>query len=232
MFVSMLRLIVGLLTTYPAVTFAQLRISANPQLVRYEYATPGDALRATEIMDTAHASERQLASATLLSSGELRFVRMIEIDREANTQVETVINSKGQKAEFRRAPTSDLSGGERMRGMGVLTISGASVKMIPKDAETATGRQVVKTMLSAWDPTELKGLESLYEKTVGCGLLVGKGVLLPIMFGEPSTCECEPELLEARPDPKRDQSFLAIEPELAEWLNSPATLMTRGHFKR
>lgn len=228
----MLLLIFGQLAPRTAVTPAQFRIGDKPRLVRYEYIAQGEALRATEIMDTAQAGERRLVSATLLSSGELRFVRMIEIDKHANRHIETIINTKGQKAAFRRGPDSDLTEDESSRGMGVLTIGGASVKITPKDAETATGRRRVRAMLTAWDPAELKGLAILYKKTVSCGMLVGKGVLLPIMLGEPAADGCEPGMVETRPDPRRDQEFLAIVPELVEWLRTPATLMTRGHVKR
>lgn len=230
MFFSVLLLILGASTLSTVLTPAQFTIGDKPQLVRYEYAAVGEPLRATEIIDIAHADERRIASVTLLSAGEIRFVRLLEIDRNAYRHLEIIINAKGQKASFRRAPGSDPTDAERARGMGILTIGGTSVKIIPKDAETTTVRRKVKALLLAWDPAELKGLEILYKKTVACGLdvvHVGKGVLLPIMFGEPPADGCEPGIREARPDPKRDQQFIAIVPDLAEWLRTPATLMTK-----
>jgi hypothetical protein len=226
-FFSLPLLILRALTPCTVLTLGQFTIGDKPQLLRYDYVAEADALRATEIIDVAHAGERRTASVTLLSAGEMRFVRMLEIDRDAFRHIEIIINAKGWQASFSRAPDSDLTAAERMRSVGVLTINGSSVKIRPKDAETATARLKVEAMLSAWDPTQRRALEILYKKTAACGLRVGKGALLPILFGDPPAGGCEPGMLEAQPDPKRDQEFVAIVPGLAEWLKTPATLMTK-----
>jgi hypothetical protein len=226
-FFSMPLLILLASTPATVLALAQFTIGDKPQLIRYDYAAEGESSRATEIINIAHAGERRTTSVTLLSAGELRFVRMLEIDRDAFRHIEIISDAKGRLASFSRAPDSDLTEAERMRGVGVLTIDGASVKIKPKDAETATIRRKVEAMLSAWDPTQRRALEILYKKTAACGLRVGKGALLPILFGDPPAGGCEPGMLEAQPDPKRDQEFLSIIPELAEWLKTPATLMTK-----
>lgn len=208
-------------------------IDDNPRLVRLEYAADGEALRATEIKDMAHVSDwRRVVSVNLFSAGEIRFVKMNEIDRRDNRRIEIIINDRGQKAEFRRAPDSHLTNEERTRGVGFLTISGASFKFIPEDAETATVRRQISAMLSAWDPAERGALEILYKKTMACGLPVGGGVLLAILFGDPPVGGCEPGMLEAQPDPKRDQTFLTIVPQLAGWLKTPAKLVTKSGSPR
>jgi hypothetical protein len=203
----------------------QVTIDGNPRLFRREYAE-GERLRATEIADIAHVSDWQrVVSVTLFSSGEMRFVKLNEIDHRDNRRIETIVNDRGQKAEFRRAPDSDLTDDERVCGAGILTISGASIKITPEDAEIATFRRKVSAMLSAWDPAEREALEILYKKTMACGLSVGGGVLLPILFGDPRGLACEPGMLEAWPDPKRDEEFLTVVPELADWLKTPARLL-------
>jgi len=203
------------------------KLGEQPRLIRREFSADGEPLRATEIADIAHVSDWQrVASVSLFSSGQIRFVKLNEIDHRDNRRIETIINERGQQAEFRRAPDSSLTKVERKAGAGFLTIGGASIKFTPAAAGTDTFRRKVSAMLSAWDPAEREALEILYKKTLACGLSVGGGVLLPILFGDPPAGGCEPGMVEARPDPERDQKFLTIMPELAEWLRTPARLMT------
>jgi hypothetical protein len=220
-------LILAALIHFSVLAAPQVRLSERPRLIRKEYAAAGERLRATEIVDIAHLRDgRRVVSIGLYSSGEMRFVTLHDIDRRTDRRVETIIDDKGDKAEFRRTPDSPLTDADRQRGAGVLTINGASMEIIPEEARTPAVRRKVQAMLSTWAPADREALEVLYKKMVGCSLDVGLGALLPILFADPGAVGCEPRMLQAPPDPKRDQEFLTILPELADWLKTPATLVT------
>lgn len=226
---SKLLLILAALIRFNVLAAPPVTLSERPRLIRKEYAAAGERLRATEIVDIAHLRDgRRVVSVSLFSSGEMRFVTMNDIDRRADRRVETIIDDKGDKAEFQRTPDSPLTDAERKRGAGVLTINGASINIIPEEARTPAVRRKLQAMLSTWDPAEREALEVLYKKMRRCSLDVGLGALLPILFGDPGAIGCEPRMLEAQPDPKRDQEFLTIVPELVDWLKTPATLVTKS----
>jgi hypothetical protein len=211
---------------------AQVTPSEEPQLFRYDFADAAKHLRATMISDLSQMHEKdRVVSFSLLSSGGMRFIKINEIDRRANLRIETIVNAKRQKVEFRRDANTELTAGERRSGAGMLTLGGRSVKITP-NAETTAMRREVRLMLSAWDPREREALEVLYKETMACGLHAGFGVLLPILFGGARGGGCQPGMREADPDPAWDREFVAIVPELAEVLKKPAMLVTNSGAPR
>jgi hypothetical protein len=220
------------LPTLAFCVLAQVTLSEKPHLIRYDYSAAREHLRTAMLRDEAHVEDwRRVVAVTLLSSGKRRFVKMDEVDLRDHRRIETIINDKKQRAEFRRDPGSNLTAAEREAGAGILTLGGRSIKLTPR-AETASIRGEINAMLAAWDPHEREALEILYKKTLACGLHAGMGVLLPILFGDPPAGGCEAGMLEADPDPTWDRKFLTIAPELAEWLKTPAKLITNSGAPR
>ena len=204
----------------------QFRVGDAAHLFRSDYVDDAKQLRVTHIVDAAHVHEDRVLSISLFSAGDMRFVWLLRKDRHAGQHVETIVSDKGQRVEFHRTANSDLTPKDHSRGAvgaGVLTIDGESMKITLATAGVATVPDRVAAMFSRWNLAEREGLNALYRETVPCPLHVGRGVALSALFFGPLPAGCQPGMLEASPDPERDVTFLAIVPELAEWLKRPST---------
>lgn len=209
------------------VNLGQFRLNNTAQLLRYDYADRRRQLRVTEIVNIADVRKERVASVTLFSSGDLRFVRMLRKDVHTRQHVEILISDKGRRVEFQRTVNPDLSDEERARGVvgsGVLTIDGESMMITLEAAGPAVVPDSVAVAFSRWGFTEREGLRLLYRETISCPLRIGKGVVLPALIDSRGPSECQPGMVNASPDRNRDAGFLILVPELGDWLGKPATL--------
>lgn len=198
--------------------------------VRSEVASSkGMPIRILQIMDVTNAGlggDTRGVQLWEVGAG-MRFVHLWSVSKADQSYSYSLIGpATSQVVSLRKGlHLMELSRADLEKGLRVFKAGGTEFVMNREDAATPTVRaRVDKALREVLSPAELESLRSVLRIVSSCDLMLGRGVLLPVIAPDaykrgstPCGAEFRDVPQDAR-DPKWDLGFVALEPAVREFL--------------
>jgi hypothetical protein len=192
-------------------------VNDAPPLVRADYFIAGPpTIRLTGITETSRLPQGVMKAWKLYQVGEMHYVNFLDLDsRVQERSVDLRGDGERERMRFVRSPTrTGLTTSELEQRFGLLMTPSGEFKVSLDDAGRRTVMRRLETVWDDWRPASRAGLRTVYQVISDCGVPVGRGDLLMLLFADVPHETCNIEFQSVPPDPARDRSFLLIAPEL------------------
>ena len=198
--------------------------------VRSEVASSeGMPIRILQIMDVTNAGQRgDTRGVQLWEVGAgLRFIYLYSVSNADRRSSFSLIGpAKSQVISVRKGlDLMELSRADLDNGLWVFKAGGTEFVVKREDAASPTVRaRVDKALREVLSPAELEALRSALRITSSCDLMIGRGVLLPVIAPDAYKRGSNPcgagfrDVPQDQRDPKWDLGFVALEPAVREFL--------------
>lgn len=204
--------------------------------VRSEVASSkGMPIRILQIMDVTNAElHGDTRGVQLWEVGTgMRFVHLYSLSKADRRYSYSLIGpASSQIVSLRKGlDLVELSRADLDNGLRVFKAGGTEFVLKTEDAASPTVRaRVDKALREVLGPAEVETLRSALRIAGSCDLMIGKGVLLPVIAPDAykkGTTPCDAEFRDVPQDardPKWDLGFVAMEPAIREFLGWKADI--------